>query len=897
MIESLFHELTPQTVVLTATSRLTRYLQSAIDQHQQKKQRTVWETPRILPLTSWLTQQFHQTNKLNQLLLTDFQEHCLWESIIEQSNLTPALQHPAKLAKLVKSAADTLMQWQLSTEVLTPYAEQIETRCLIEWIHQFRAAITAKNGITPVELPQHLQTIPIEKFRSLPNTLILIGFDDINPSIQSLFDYLEKYIAIKKIALTTKSHVQKIILEDTETELITAATWIKKQWEKNPAARLGCIIPELSAMRAQVERVFTEIFCAEKILPDTTESCMPFNISAGAALSQHKMIHTALSILRWCDQPISIQSLSSLLQSPYLCATEAEACVGAQLDAAIREKNQLHIPMTLLFSVISTQQSRDHGNTYLSRWRALNDFFQEKNAAQYLPSEWANHIVQLLKIIQWPGVRTQSTDEFQALERFKKLLLEFSQLDLLFSAIRFSRAIQLLQSLAQQTIFQPKSHQEPIQIMGVLEASGILFDAVWIMGMHDGIWPPTTKPHPLIPYAIQQRYRMPHATSERELQFCEAITQRMEKSATQILFSSPHKIGDQLLFPSPLIQHIPMITISELALADMNSPTKNIREQLFLNRQLENYTDNQATPLIDFSKIQGGSTILKLQAECPFRAFSIIRLKATPLHEPTIGISALTKGIIIHQLLFEIWQTLGDQQTLLSLDENALQALIAEKIEKTFTEIVSTLRSSENHYFFSIEKKRLQPFIFQWLTLEKTRAAFRIKSLETSADITVEPLPLKIRLDRVDELHDGSLVLIDYKTGENKTGTLLKERLTNPQLPIYAAFQNQSENNYHAVAFAQVRQAEMVFRGLSHEEKPMGDNHYFHITPIHQTKNTLQIDSWEKLITSWRNNVAQLAIDFCRGDATVNPLDHTICERCDLKPICRYQTHAVDKTS
>jgi len=878
MLADLFKKITPNTLILTANSRLALYLQSAFDEMQREKR--VWETVQIMPLGNWLQALFYRNNTQGLILLNDFQEQCIWETIIGQSKQAPDLLHPTQLAKLVKDAWEIITLWQVPIEALEPFVEQTEVSCLIEWMNLFRAECQEKKWITNAELPQKIQWQDSQKPLLLPPKIILIGFDDLNPSVQNLLTQFKKQILIETETLSESNPLtQQIILSDTETELETMARWIKTQWQKNPAAKLGCVVPELGKMRAQVERIFTDIFCIEKIVPGSTAECIPFNISAGTSLAHHPMIKTVLELFNGCNHPISIYKLASLLQSPYLCATESDACVGAQMEALLREQNRLQVSLTDLYSVIPA------ASAHHQPWRTLLQFSREKSAVELIPSEWVNQFMIVLKAIHWPGKRTQSSEEFQALERFKKLLREFSQLDLINGKMTLRRAVQLLNSLAQQTIFQPKSHHEPIQIMGVLEASGILFDAVWVMGLHDGIWPPATKPHPLIPYSIQQHYQMPHATAERELQFCEHITKRLENSAKHVIFSSPAALNDQLLFPSRLMNHIPLISSEELVLDN----TKNYAETLFEARKIETYIDDQAPAVLDYKTIHGGSNILKLQAQCPFRAFATIRLKAKALNDPVIGIPVVIKGIIIHQVLFEIWEYLKDQNTLLALTEEALDALIQQKIEKTFITQLAKTESKENSYFFSIEKKRLQLLIKNWLTHEKSRPAFRIKSLEESCQIHINQLPLKIRLDRVDELTDGSLLLIDYKTGENNIETLLEERLTNPQLPIYAAFQNEKEENYSAVAFAEVRNAKLIFKGLAHEKQMIPKTNQFKFHAIHEIKNALHIDSWEKLLTNWKNSLAQLATDFCNGNAIVNPIDKNVCESCDLKPVCRYK--------
>ncbi|PJB10559.1 MAG: hypothetical protein CO120_04205 [Gammaproteobacteria bacterium CG_4_9_14_3_um_filter_38_9] len=626
------------------------------------------------------------------------------------------------------------------------------------------------------------------------------------------------------------------------------------------------------------------MFCIENIIPNADAKKPPFNISAGTPFSCNKLIHTGLSLLQLCITPLPIQQLAALLQSPYLCPTEEDACIGAQLDALLREKNQLQVGLLDLYNTIPLLSSRYKNNTHLLRWRTLLQFSREKKAIPLKPSMWAHEFIHLLKSMQWPGERTQTTEEFQALEKFKKILFEFSKLDFIFDEIKLAKAFQLLQSQVQQTIFQAKSHDEPIQIMGTLEASSILFDAVWIMGLHDAIWPAATQPHPLIPYAIQQQYQMPHATAERELQFCERMTKRLMQSAKQVIFSSPAKTGDQLLFPSRLIQSVPF-TSSD---AFINKNENTLAEQILAKKQLETVSDDNTIPIHDFSMIRGGSHILKLQALCPYQAFAKIRLQAKPLNEPTLGIAAMIKGVIIHQVLFEIWDNIKDQMTLKKMDQNALNKLIVDKIDKAITENIAPSNAKHQHALIAVEKKRLQLLIQDWLKIEKSRPDFRVHSLETACQISINALPLKLRLDRVDELADGSLLLIDYKSGKNEIKNLLQERLTDPQLPLYAAYQNKNEPAYQGVAFAEIRNAKMSYQGITHENRKEQKTNTFQLIPIQDTKNDLRITQWETAIESWKKSLEATADDFCRGKITIDPIQKVTCDHCGLQSVCRY---------
>ncbi len=66
---------------------------------------------------------------------------------------------------------------------------------------------------------------------------------------------------------------------------------------------------------------------------------------------------------------------------------------------------------------------------------------------------------------------------------------ELMQLAVLDAHLTQVEALEALQHLVNQTIFQAQKTTAPIQISGLLEASGCEFDSLWIMGLTDQCLP------------------------------------------------------------------------------------------------------------------------------------------------------------------------------------------------------------------------------------------------------------------------------------------------------------------------------------------------------------------------------------------------------------------------
>ena len=220
-------------------------------------------------------------------------------------------------------------------------------------------------------------------------------------------------------------------------------------------------------------------------------------------------------------------------------------------------------------------------------------------------------------------------------------------------AITRGRALALLQQLARTLEFQVEAPPSPVQVVGLLESSGLEFEHLWVMGMSETALPAAPQPNPFVPYQLQRDHAMPHATAERELQFGEQVIARLRTAAAQVVFSYPRRSGDSPQRPSPLLPAATCDTAPQFS-----APQDLLSLSRALGPALEILDDSQG-PVLNDELVEGGTTLLKDQAHCPFRAFVHHRLKCTQLDSPEAGISAMSRGDLVHLVLEKIWQKLG----------------------------------------------------------------------------------------------------------------------------------------------------------------------------------------------------------------------------------------------
>jgi hypothetical protein len=205
----------------------------------------------------------------------------------------------------------------------------------------------------------------------------------------------------------------------------------------------------------------------------------------------------------------------------------------------------------------------------------LNDI-DNKDKATY--QTWSSVFREYLIKQQWPSSASLTSVEYQTMMRFESLLNELCECDDILPPCSAKAAVKMLEKLASYIPFQAENKGAPVQVLGVLEAAGQQFDAIWIMGMQNETWPPSAKPNPFID-CFQQRTRgMPHSSAEREMQYAEYMTRRFMHCAEEVIFSYALHNKDQKRGASELIRTLPIVELNPPTL----SPT--LRASTFAQR-------------------------------------------------------------------------------------------------------------------------------------------------------------------------------------------------------------------------------------------------------------------------------------------------------------------------
>jgi hypothetical protein len=257
-----------------------------------------------------------------------------------------------------------------------------------------------------------------------------------------------------------------------------------------------------------------------------------------------------------------------------------------------------------------------------------------------------------------------------------------------------------------------------------------------------------------------------------------------------------------------------------------------------------------------------------------------MRLGARALEEPGVGVDAAERGDLIHQALAVLWQELGDQHALNALDPSGVVAAVRRAVA---TALAVARRSADDlmRHLLDLEADWLEARVLEMVEVDRARAPFVVEAVEAPRKAHLGALTLDMRLDRVDRLADGSLAVIDYKTGANaEIRAWLDERPKLPQMPAYV--QALGPEHVGAVAFARVRSGDTGYVGVARTAEP------FPGLRVPGARGwPRDYDTWPQLLAAWQRRLEALAAEYAAGDARLAPDPPRACEYCHLGALCR----------
>ncbi|MEZ7818732.1 MAG: PD-(D/E)XK nuclease family protein [Pseudomonadales bacterium] len=854
-------------LVVTPNERLAREYRSAYDLAQAANGARAWPTLNCISLRQLLVREFTQQQDL----------HDSGKKIIAPANLllrfqTAAPEGAEHLTPIALQAWELVRRYAIDLEHVAMNSGR--SQLFTDWARRVNRQIN-KNEVVEADIAGLL----VAQDASINEPILLIAFEHLTKAETGVLEQLnaksgvhclnseDQIVAFAPAALgelVTLPAAQAAPLlgfNSFAEELAAAACWSKHIQDTHPESCVGVVIPSLVQDYAMVQRQF-----AVTLNPDSGSAIPKFDMSGGTSLSTQPVWLHARTLLNWCEQSADPNTIAKLADSPFL-----------------------HLPWcNTLNKNWPNFLRRNIAPQDLKRLDSAREASNLINLLEQLPQranirEWVSHIRDLLKTADWPKLSNINSIQYQAAHSI------FTQFDSLASLqnqnqISLRQALDFIEFNLEQKPFAPQRQASPIQILGLLETTGLSFSHLWVCGMSASNFPSSAQLNPFIPRSVAEEFGLPRCNQEQELAFAQRTLGHWQNCAAQLHFSYTQIENDAPQLPSKLVLdaltdelHDSQSAGEDSEIVEPRPVDYSLRHPLMVRQgtHLEYDEDGVGTALTD-SHIKGGTGILKNQANCPFKAYATSRLGLKQPRQAKDFLDAIDRGNSLHKVLENLMRIYADSESVKQIN--------GAEIEKQCRLVLATHRSLPTSYIDN-EVRRITDLVHQWLALEVQRRPFKVTGIEQHFDLDLAGLTFSLQIDRVDEI-DQQEVIIDYKSNKNTVKGALAEPISDPQLAAYALLSGKVAGVY----FASIKDQEVSVDGIADPSGNLlaANSKGFSIkNPDGTNLNSKDSNvSWNDKVASWQLELTELAQDIALGKADVAP-SKGACEHCHLTNLCR----------
>ena len=324
-----------------------------------------------------------------------------------------------------------------------------------------------------------------------------------------------------------------------------------------------------------------------------------------------------------------------------------------------------------------------------------------------------------------------------------------------------------------------------IQVMGLLETRGLDFDTVIIPDAAEGILPTATRLDTTIPFSLRTAYHLPTTDLQEQTRAYNFF--RLMSRAKRVVFLYDSRTGDSSAGePSRYVQllrdvyHVPMYEAeASFPLTRVEAGGDLIEDKTLVSRYRDSVSAK--TPTEKVKRLSASR--MKDFHTCP-RRFYYTAIEGIKDDENLSGVlDKRDSGTLFHtamQILYEKKEGITDGLSLNSLTEILNSDAIDNAVDKSAMELhLETKKSDYNDNQLEMTRKLVRRMVEA--DLERVEAGGPITYVggEIEIETTYEGANFKLIIDRID-VQDGTVNIIDYKTGADSTECDLSKWTTEP---------------------------------------------------------------------------------------------------------------------
>jgi ATP-dependent helicase/nuclease subunit B len=865
-----------QTLVLSPSDRARRAYEHVWTRATLKSQsKKAAALPRFTTTKLWFAQLWEEGQLFGLIdstttLISTVIERALWCHVVESIAQTTSAESNALADRMMEA---WMLEQSYGDGASVPFAVGSSGDMYRAARSAFLALLKSRDAMTAAQLharlvqhaekltslmPQHVVQTP--SFAPLPSE---------QRAIRALLSAKGAQLTILASVDGHHQRAKRTELSDPTEERDSAIEWAQHALasvSEEMQLPFAIVVPDLKQTRGAWQRRLSA-------------SGASFNLSLGLPVSAHPWAAAGFTLVGALAQPMPVETISQALRHPrWGHADGISSSLNRPVKKALSDGNsssllsfflsnysenarELRDRVDSLVYELSTQPARRSR----TQWRA----FFECAIAAFTSSE-----------------RALSSDVFQLRQSLIESIETWQSLDEWLPATTMLDAQQELIAITDQAAFQPEGSDAPLQVIGLLESAGVPFQGMWITSMTEYTLPEASRSNPFLNARWQREARVGLANIDECDDRAARLVNGWSSLSEQVIASKAERVDGEPQVWSPLVSKWPRFE----APSEITQPAMPNRSAQLVASDDEcapawRRIESQPQPLAHASV-----RAMESQALCPRRGLAAGRLKLDAWPEHFDGLSPLVRGNLVHAVA----ESLGRLRKSQTHDEHAQHDALPQFVNDAVNAARENYPQIAEHVW-AAERDRLIRVWKSLLEKEALRTPFTVLHVEEKVQTQIGDLSFSLRMDRVDkfdafdeatgEVRKDRLVVVDFKSGNADRNGLLDERLTAPQLPLYAHALGVS--SVDAAIYARVSDDAQDFVGLGTRESGFA--------PKKNSTGTPEMP-WETIRDGWGAKLATLANELIAGEAALAPAyGEATCDRCDFSRFCRVDFQALSQ--
>ena len=836
MYEWLAGALDGTATVITANRRLARVLKQEYARRQVEANVLAWPSPNIHAWPDWLDAQLRDASRQEDLPTRINTHHSmlLWDRCLRKELGSDAVG-VGNLVRLARDSWQRLADWNVTIKDVARTAVSSDHKTFAAAAGRYLGLLERESWIDEAGLAALVADLISNGRVAAIGRYTFAGFDREKPSATLIRQHLEEAgCDVEDVPIPARSHPPTLIpFATADAELRAAGAWARRRLAEDPELRIAIVCNGLERDAARMAGLVRE-----GLMPGYRFSspCLAeaLNVSYGRKLTSYPVISTGLLWLRWLVRDLRSTEISQLLRSPLV--VPGAGAGRARLELRLRRLPDRDWSPSMITAALQGKDDAADSAEWLQRVAGITKARRDLAGAAS-PAEWAVIVDEMLKAAGWPGKQRLGSAEFQLVNRWRDLLNDLARMDLVSARMSLDTALNQLEGMAVDAVFQPESYHARVHLMGPLEASGLEFDALWLTGVTAAQWPPAGNPSALVSRRLQQERGMPDAIPEDTVSYARGLLGHIRAAAPEMMCSYPLIEDDAEQTSSDLLTET--VPGDSGAFADPGLFAATLAGSGCLGN-----VEDRVPPIGADEEISGGAGTIQNQLTNPIAAFLGGRLGVRTLDEQTDGLPALLRGNLIHDALYQLYLDKPSHDDIAGWTD--LEQRIARAIDFAF------MRHERNAdsvllALLKMERRRVAGLLLEFVEIDAARDAFVVDSVERSVEFADAGVRLKLRVDRIDRLPDESIAILDYKTGAEKKFLTARGEPKEIQLVAYACAVDQP---VAALALVNVDSRTMGFNGAG--------------------AGYTDPELWPEQLASWSDMVHRACGELTAGDVRVD---------------------------